>query len=103
MQRARSHPQWRRAPLLALSTGVARRAGAIVQASLVLYPHTRVADAHKLAIDLREVILRAVPDVHDVDLHIELFDGSAQCPSTIGTLGAREELPTAFRLNPRLL
>jgi len=75
--------------------------GAIVEASLVLDPETRLRDAHGLARDLREVVLRAVPDVHEIDLHLELFDGSDRCPASVGAVQAAEELPPHFRLEPR--
>lgn len=74
--------------------------GAIVEASLVLDPVTTVRDAHALAGDLRVAVLRAVPDVHEIDLHLELFDGSLKSPASIGTCRHRDELPPDFRLGP---
>lgn len=72
--------------------------GAIVEASLILDPKTSVHDAHRLAGDLRESVLRAVPDVHEIDLHLELFDGSASSPVSVADVIARDALPPLLQL-----
>ena len=76
--------------------------GAIVEMNLVLDPSISLHQAHKLASELRESAMRAVPGLIDVDLHAELFDGAAGCHVDLGTISSPddERLPVGMRLRP---
>ena len=73
-----------------------------IDAMLKTEADQQIAEDHKLASELREAAMRAVPGLIDVDLHAELFDGAAGCHVDLGTISSPndERLPANMRLPP---
>lgn len=79
-----------------------KRSGAIVEASLIVDPAMSVHDAHELAHTAHDATLRAVPDLLDVDLHLELYEKSAHYLKSADDVPRELRLPSRAEASERL-
>jgi len=76
--------------------------GAVVEASLIIDPDATVREAHRHAVRVRHAVLSAVPDVAEVDLHLELFERDGTHVRSPADLPASARLPPLAEAEARL-